>query len=116
MGWSPMQHMSWGGSGDDAGTGHGAHVVTAAGTAEAISATQYAKRVMIKAENSNTGLIGVGKSTVDISVTGADSTTFGYHLDADQETPWLICDGDDLANVFIDATVSGDGVTYIYEG
>jgi len=109
MGWSPMQHMSW--------QSHGMHVVTAAGTGEAIAAAgTYAKRVMVKAENSNTGLIGVGLSTVTITATGEDNTTSGYHLAADQETPWLIVPGDDLSNIFIDATVSGDGVTYIAEG
>ena len=104
MGWSPMQHMSWQGTG---------MTVTSGGTPNALApANTVAKRVMVKCVS--TGPIYVGLSTMTKTL-DAGNLTCGYHLKVDQETPWIIVPGDDLANVFIDGTTNED-VTFIYEG
>ena len=70
--------------------------------------------VMVKAHNANSGVIYVGKSTVNATLDGGNFTC-GYALAADQETPWLIVDDDDLQNVYIDGDSSDDNVTFLYE-
>ena len=92
---------------DKSGIGHGRQVVTTAGTDVALAASTVAKVVIITAETDNTGVIAVGGSGVDAVL----ATRTGTPLSAGDS---LTLEIDNLADVFIDATVSGDGVTYSY--
>lgn len=87
--------------------GHGVKVVAAAGTDEALAASKNAKWVVIQAQTDNTGVIAVGASGVDATV----ATGTGVALAAGES---LSLPANDLKNIFIDATVSGDGVRYTY--
>lgn len=89
----------------------GRKTVAAAGTAEALTSSYTAfSSVTICAETDNTGIISVG----DSGVVAALSTRTGVPLSASD--CYTIDAGDwgssDLRTVFIDTTVSGDGVTY----
>ena len=78
-------------------------VVTAAGTAEALAGTQtLVSGVRVKALLANTGLIYVGDSAVD--------STNGYQL-ASGESVFL--EIDDLATVYVDSAVNGEGVSFV---
>ncbi len=87
--------------------GDGRKVVASAATAEALATTTACKRVDITAEFNNTGVIVVGGSTVVADL----ATRRGVPLYAGSTYTVLI---EDLADVYIDATVSTDGVTYTY--
>jgi len=89
------------------GIGHGVKTVTTAGTDVVLSASTTAKVVIITAQTDNTGLVAVGGSGVDATVL----TGTGVALWAGDSVTLLV---DDLADVYIDATVSGDGVRYTY--
>ena len=82
-------------------------VVTTAGTAVALAASTPAKYVILTAETDNTGVIVVGGSTV----VAAQATRRGTPLNpgASMGVP---CDN--LADIYIDSTVSGDGVTFAH--
>jgi len=83
-------------------------VVAAAGTAEAIEdAENVVDFITITAETNNTGVIAVGASTVVAALTTRRGTPL---FSGDSKT----LDGVDLNKVFIDATITGDGVTYEY--
>ncbi len=90
---------------------NGRKTVTSAGTAEALVSTYTPfSRVTICAETDNTGIISVGDSGVIATL----ATRTGVPLEASD--CYTINSGDwgstDLRTVFIDTTVSGDGVTY----
>lgn len=89
------------------GIGHGVTTVTAAGTDEVLAGSTACKRVTIQAQTDNTGKIAVGASGVDATVATGD----GVLLDAGDV---FELDIDDLSKIYIDATVSGDGVRYCY--
>lgn len=80
--------------------------VGTAGTAEVLASSTPCKRVWIKASLDNTGNIFVGGSDVD------KDTENGFPLDAGEVWPGT---ADNLADIFIDATVSGEGVSYTFE-
>jgi hypothetical protein len=91
----------------------GRKTVTAAGTAEALSATSVAiNRISIMAETDNTNPVTVGGS----DVVGALATRKGVALRATDPPVTLYArDGvDELGDVFVDAITNGDGVTFIY--
>lgn len=77
--------------------------VTTAGTRVALAGSTACKKVVMTAKATNTGVIWVGGSTV---AAGA-----GIPLVAYQQ---FEIDIQDLATVFIDSTVNGEGVTYVY--
>lgn len=85
----------------------GRKVVATAGNAEALASTESIKKVEITAEFNNTGVIVVGGSTVVANL----ATRRGTPLYAGSTYTLVI---DDLADVYIDATVSTDGVTFTY--
>lgn len=85
----------------------GRKVVAAAGTAEALAASTACKLITITAETDNTDLIVVGGSTV----VAALATRRGVPLDPGDTYELGI---DDLSDVYIDALVNGEGVTYAY--
>ena len=89
------------------GLGHGVKTVTVAGTDEALAGSTAAKWVMIQAQTDNTGSIAVGASGVDATV----ATGNGILLAAGASMTLAV---DNLADIYIDATVSGDGVRYVY--
>jgi len=91
--------------------GEGRKIVTTAATAVALVSSSLAvDYVIITAETgtvANTGYITVG----DSSVIGADATRTGHPLAAgDSVTLYDV----DLQEVYIDATVSTEGVTFVY--
>lgn len=87
----------------------GRQVVTTAGTAVPLSATkERCENITIIAESDNSGIISVG----DASVVAAEGSQRGAIL-----TPLgsLSVKVGDLSKIYIDATVSGDGVSIAYE-
>ncbi len=89
------------------GIGHGVKTITAAGSDEALAGSISCKRVTIQAQTDNTGFIAVGATGVDATV----ATGTGILLSAGDV---FEMDIDNLADIFIDATVTGDGVRYTY--
>ena len=87
--------------------GDGSRAVTTAGTDVAlIVASTPCRSVTIQAYESNTGFIAVGASGVDAATAGdgvrlASGDTFSFDIA-------------NLSSVFIDATVSGEGVRFTY--
>lgn len=85
----------------------GRKVVTTAGTRVTLASSTACKQVAITAETDNTGLIVVGGSTV----VAALATRQGTPLSAGDS---IVMDIDNLADVYLDSTVNGDGVTFTY--
>ena len=91
-----------------ASIGNGRTVVTTAGTRVQLSATSVkCKRVVIIGEEDNNGTIAVGGSTVVASL----ATRQGVPLVALQSETIYI---NNLNKIYLDATVNGEGVTYVY--
>ena len=87
----------------------GFKLVTTAGTPVPLAAVDTpCKSIIITAKASNTGKIAVGGPTV-VATIGATQT--GVVLAAGGV---LQLDITDVHNVYIDATVSGEGVTFAY--
>ena len=83
----------------------GDKAVAVAGTAEALAATQRVRSVTIVAKDNNTGRVYVGGADVSSSVNrGMQSGDVLTHTSA---SGWL-----DLADIYVDASVSGEGVDY----
>ena len=80
--------------------GHGVKTVTTAGTDVVLASSKSAKWIIIQAQTDNTGVIAVGGSGVD----GTVATGTGVALAAGESVSLPI---DDLANIYIDATVNG---------
>lgn len=89
------------------GIGHGVTNVTTAGTDVALASSTPAKWVVIMARRTNTANIAVGGSGVDATA----STGNGVTLAAGESITLPV---DNLADVYIDATVNGEGVRYTY--
>lgn len=89
------------------GIGHGVKTVTTAGTDVVLATSTAAKWVVIQAQTDNTGIIAIGATGVDATV----ATGTGAALYAGESIALPI---DNLADVYIDATVSGEGVRYTY--
>lgn len=87
--------------------GHGVKTVTTAGTDVALASSLGVKWVVIQAQTDNTGVIAVGASGVDATV----ATGTGVALAAGESITLPI---EDLANIYIDSTVNGEGVRYTY--
>lgn len=86
----------------------GIKAVTTAGTAVAlVSSSTLCRMVIIQARPENTGTIVVGASTV----VAASGTRRGIALVPGQSVSLRVTD---LANLYLDATVSGEGVSYVY--
>lgn len=92
---------------DTTGLSDNRKTISSAGTRETLASSTAAKWVTICAETDNTGLVVVGGSTVVASL----STRRGLPLYAGDCTTLQV---DDLVDVYLDVTVSGDGVTYLY--
>jgi len=86
----------------------GRKTVSTAGSAEALaSSSTPVSYIIITAETNNSGVIAVGASTVVASV----GTRRGAPLGAGDS---ISLGAVDLADVYLDTTVNGDGVTYLY--
>jgi len=83
----------------------GTKTVTSAGTAEALATHKETTWVKIQALASNTGYIWVGNSDVKNDASGG-----GVFLTAGEAVSIEI---DDLAKVYIDSNVNGEGVVYL---
>jgi hypothetical protein len=82
-------------------------VVTTAGTRVTLASSTACEQVVITAETDNTGIVVVGGSTV----VAALATRRGIPLYPGDTISLEI---DNLADVHLDSTVSGDGVTFAY--
>src|SRR3990170_765407 len=98
--WSKADHVI-------TGIGHGVKTVTTAGTDEALATSTACKKVIIQAQTDNTGLIAIGASGVDATV--ATGTGLGLTVG-----DVVVLQIDNLADIYIDATVNGEGVRYTY--
>jgi len=87
--------------------GHGVKTVTSAGTDLALASSTACKRVVIQAQTDNTGLIAVGATGVDAT----EATGTGIILYAGDT---ITIETDNLADIFIDSTVNGEGVRFTY--
>ena len=86
----------------------GRKVVAVAGTRERLaSANTRCAKVIIMAEVDNTGYIVVG----DVTVVASLATRRGIPLSAGTSLTMYV---EDLFQVYLDAEVSGDGVTFQY--
>jgi 2-succinyl-5-enolpyruvyl-6-hydroxy-3-cyclohexene-1-carboxylate synthase len=87
--------------------GHGVKTVTTAGTDVVLASSTKVSWVIVQAQTDNTGMIAVGSSGVDATV----ATGTGVALEAGEMVSFPI---DDLAEVYVDSTVNGDGVRYMW--
>ena len=87
--------------------GQGVKTIAAAGTDEVLAASTACRWVSIQAQTDNTGIIAVGGTGVDATV----ATGNGIALAAGDT---LTLEITNLAAIYIDATVTGDGVRYTY--
>ena len=92
---------------DITGLADGVKTISTAGTDEALAASTAAKLVIIQSQTDNTGLIAVGNTGVDAT----EATGTGVILYAGDSVA-IPCDN--LADIYIDATVAGNGVRYTY--
>lgn len=86
---------------------HGVTTVTIAGTDVALAVSTPCVKIDIQAQTDNTGFIAVGGQGVDAT----EATGTGIELEAGDVYSLEI---DNLADIYIDATVSGEGVRYTY--
>ena len=84
----------------------GRKVVTTAGTRVALASSTACKEVVITAETDNTGIVAVGAAG---TVVATIATRTGVPLAAGDS---IVLQIDNLADIGLDATVSGDGVTF----
>lgn len=89
------------------GIGHGVKTVTTAGTDEALAGSTACKRITIQAQTDNTSAIAVGGTGVDATI----ATGTGVLLYPGDVFELEI---DNLADVYIDSLVNGEGVRYTY--
>ncbi len=91
----------------------GNQTIAAAGTRVRLAeqATTTIKSIIVQALSNNTGVVVVGGSDV-VAAVGAHGapTQKGIALTAGQS---VAIDTDDVADVYLDATVSGDGVAWL---
>ena len=79
------------------------NVTTAGSRVQIVTATTYCIRIIITAKAANTGTIWVGGATV--------ANGSGIPLVALQS---VLIDIDDLSKIYLDSTVSLEGITYAY--
>ncbi len=87
--------------------GDGRQIVTTAGTRVQLGTDTNCGYILVQAEKDNTGEVVVGDDTVVAAI----ATRRGYSLAAGESTPVF---ADNLSDVWLDSTVNGDGVTFIY--
>ena len=80
---------------------NGKKTVTTAGTRVALGAATSMRAITVKALSTNTGIIYVGNATV--------ASTNGLELLPGDTVNFNV---DDIAKIYIDSSVNGEGVTY----
>lgn len=91
-----------------ASVNHGSKNVTTAGTdVPLVASSTPCKSVTVMARSTNTSAIVVGGSGVDATL-GTGNGVLLYALDA------ITIEVDDLADVYIDSLVNGEGVKFTY--
>jgi hypothetical protein len=90
------------------GVGHGIKTIAAAGTDEALAGSTVAKYLTVQAQTDNTGWCAIGATGVDATI----ATGTGVMLAPGDSYSFNI---DNLADTFLDCTVTGDGVRYTYQ-
>lgn len=90
----------------------GARAVATAGTPVVLGASQRATSICVTALASNAGVIAAGGVEV---VAATDETLVGVPLAAGASATFGQVTPSNLANVWLDATVDGDGVTFTFE-
>lgn len=98
-GWGPVRLM--------ADLIDGRKTVAAAGTAVQLASSQQVEFVVVQALSGNSNPVEVGASTTLATV----NSQRGIRLDAKQMTPPLPVD--DLADVWVDAVTTGEGVSFL---
>lgn len=83
--------------------GNGKQTVTTSGTRVQLASSTTTTTITVRALVGNTGIIYVGNSAVTASN--------GFQLSASES---VSIDLDNLSKVWIDSSVNGEGVTYIY--
>jgi len=86
----------------------GRKTVSTAGSAEALGSTTTVKKVTVQAFEANTDAVAVGASTV-VAASGSER---GMILLPFQSFDFT---NDDLADIFVDSRVNGEGVSFTYE-
>lgn len=81
--------------------------VTTAGTPVALASSTPVKWVVVQAREDNTSKIAIGGADVDATIT----TGTGVLLSSEDS---ICIEVDNLADVYIDSRVNGEGVTYTY--
>ena len=99
-------HVSTGGAVAST-VGDGRQVVTTAGTRVALAVGTIVKEVTITAETDNTDIVVIGGTTVIAALATRRGTPL-YPTDS------ITVVTDDLAEVYLDSLVNGEGVTYSY--
>ena len=90
------------------GIGNGRGVCSAAGTANQVTTTTTpCKLITFVAETNNTGVVVLGGSAIDETVASRSGTP----LYPGESVTWQI---DDISKVYVDAEITGDGVTYTF--
>jgi len=92
---------------DTTGLGHGVTTVTTAGTDVVLAASTACKWVVVQSQTDNTSKIAVGASGVDATI----ATGTGILLEPGDSITIII---DNLADIYIDSLVNGEGVRYTY--
>jgi len=93
-----------------AGIAGGRTIVATAGTAVQLSTTQTScLSLSITAETNNTGLIAVGDASV-VAAAGTQTNVLAILNAGDT----ISVDINNLTHIYLDSTVSGDGVAYGY--
>ena len=87
--------------------GDGRKTVTTAGTREALGSLTTCRKVTVQAELDNSGVVVVG----GVSCVAALASRRGIALEAGDSEDFYVLE---LADLYLDVTVSGDGVTYVY--
>lgn len=90
-----------------ANIGDGLQLIAASGTAEALGSSTPCRLVVVSARPENTDVVVVGASTV----VAAAGTRRGISLSPGQSVSLRVTD---IANLFVDAVVTGEGVSYVY--
>ncbi|KKK63851.1 hypothetical protein LCGC14_2990110, partial [marine sediment metagenome] len=89
------------------GVADGIKVVSSAGTDVVLASSTTCKRVIVQAQTDNTNLVAVGGAGVDATV----ATGTGVALWPGEAVDFEI---DNLADIYIDSLVSGEGVRFFY--
>jgi len=89
------------------GIGHGVKTVAVAGTDESLAASTPCKRVTIQAQTDNTNAVAIGAAGVDATIATGNGIIL-YPGDVFE------LEIDNLADVFVDSLVNGEGVRFTY--